>query len=69
MPRRRELRRRRLHRTSFFDLDGDIYLVTDRDVDGLEAVKLDDADAELVRKMRDGNEIEMESAVLAKRRG
>lgn len=69
MPRRRELRRWRLHRTSFFDLDGDVYFVTDRDVDGLEAVKLDDADAELVRKMRDGNEIEMESAVLAKRHG
>lgn len=69
MPRRRELRRRRLHRTNFIDLDGDIYLISERDIDGFEAVKLDAADAELVRKMRDGNEIEMESAVLAKRRG
>jgi hypothetical protein len=69
MSRRRELRRRRLHRTNFIDLDGDIYLATERDVDGLEAVKLDAADVELVRRMRDSNEIEMESAVLAKRRG
>jgi hypothetical protein len=68
MPRRREIRRRRLHRTSFFDLDGDVYLITDRDADGLEAVRLGASDAEIVRRMRDGNEIEMESAVLARRR-
>lgn len=69
MPMPRELKRRRAFRTRFVDLDGDIYLIGDRDAEGFEAVKLDVDDAELVRRMRDDNEIEMESAVLSKRRG
>jgi len=67
MPKRRELKRRRIYRTRFIDLDGDIYLITDRDAEGLEAVCLGPTEAAIVREMRDDNEIEMESAVLAKR--
>ena len=67
MPKRRELRRRRLRRSRFIDLDGDIYLITDRDAEGFEAVRLGPEDAEVVRRMRDENEVEMESAVLSRR--
>ena len=67
MPKRRELRRRRLRRSRFIDLDGDIYLITDRDAEGCEAVRLGPEDAEVVRRMRDENEVEMESAVLSRR--
>lgn len=68
MPRRRELKRRRVPRSRFIDLDGDIYLITDRDSEGFEAVRLGPEEAEVVRRMRDDNEIEMESEVLARRR-
>ncbi|MFO0680537.1 MAG: hypothetical protein U0234_00735 [Sandaracinus sp.] len=64
----RSLARKRVHRTRFVELDGDLYLIGDRDAEGFEAVKLDATDAALVRRMRDDNEIEMESAVLARRR-
>ncbi|MFO0686921.1 MAG: hypothetical protein U0234_32960 [Sandaracinus sp.] len=68
MPKRRELKRRRVHRTRFIDVDGDVYFISDRDTDGFEAVRLGPEDAAVVRRMRDDNEIEMESAVLARKR-
>jgi hypothetical protein len=68
MAKRRELKRKRPPRSRFFDLDGDIYIVTERDADGLDAVRLDPADAELVRRMRNDSDIEIEAAVLARRR-
>jgi hypothetical protein len=68
MPKPRELKRRRTRRTRLIDVDGETYLITERDDDGLEAVRLDPRDADLVRRMRDENEIEMESAVLSRRR-
>lgn len=68
MPKRRELKRRRIYRTRFVDLEGDVYLITDRDAEGFEAVRLGPEEAAIVRRMRDDNEIEMESAVLARRK-
>jgi hypothetical protein len=68
MPKRRELKRRRVRRSRFLDVDGDVYIITERDEDCLEAVRLDAPTADLVRRMRDENEIEMESAVLSRRR-
>lgn len=64
----RELKRRRVYRTRFIEVDGDLYIITDRDRDGLEAVRLGPEEEALVRRMRDDNEIEMESAVLARKR-
>ena len=64
----RELRRRRVYRTRFIEVDGDLFIITDRDRDGLEAVRLGPEEEALVRRMRDDNEIEMESAVLARKR-
>jgi hypothetical protein len=64
----RELKRRRVYRTRFIEVDGDLFIITDRDRDGLEAVRLGPEEEALVRRMRDDNEIEMESAVLARRR-
>lgn len=68
MPKRRELKRRRVHRTRFIEVDGDIYFISDRDSEGFQAVRLGPDDAEVVRRMRDDNEIETESAVLARKR-
>ena len=67
MPKRRELKRKRVYRTRIIEVDGDVYLITDRDPEGFAAVRLDPNDAERVRRMRDDNEVEMESAVLARR--
>ena len=64
----RELKRRRVYRTRFIEVDGDLFIITDRDRDGLEAVRLGPEEEALVRRMRDDNEIEMESAVLARKR-
>lgn len=67
MPKRRELKRKRVFRTRVIEVDGDVYLITDRDPEGFVAVLLDPADADLIRRMRDDNEVEMESAVLARK--
>ncbi len=67
-PRPRELKRQRIYRTRFFVLDGAMYVVSDRDEQGLEAVRLDFDDAEMVRRMRDEAEFEIEAAIFARRR-
>ena len=61
MPKRR---RPRLRRSRFFELDGDIYLVSERDEEQLVAVRLTGRDRELVLRMVEENEVEMESRVL-----
>lgn len=58
-------RPRRPKRSSrFFELDGDVYLVSERDDEQLVAVRLTGRDRELVLRMIEENEIEMESRVL-----
>ena len=68
MPKRRDLERRLVHRTRFIEIDGEVYFISDRDQEGFQAVRLGPEDAEAVRRMRDDNEIETESAVLARKR-
>lgn len=58
----------KLHRSRFFVLDGDLFLVTERDEEELLAVRIVGADRELVLKMMSENDIEMESCVLRGRR-
>lgn len=60
MPRPRRPKRR----SRFFELDGDVYLVSERDDEQLVAVRLTGRDRELVLRMIEENEIEMESRVL-----
>lgn len=61
MPKRRRPKRRR---SRFFELDGDVYLVSERDDEQLVAVRLTGHDRELVLRMVEENEIEMESRIL-----
>lgn len=70
MSRRPPSRARRVkpHRSRFFMLDGELFLVTERDEEELLAVRLVGADRELVLKMTAENDIEMESCVLHGRR-
>lgn len=56
------------HRSRFFVLDGDLFLVTERDEEELLAVRLVGSDRDLVLKMMSDNDIEMESCVLRGRR-
>jgi len=62
----REPRRRR--RSRFFELDGETFYVSERDDEQLFAVRLTGADEELVRRMSEENDVEMESRLLARRR-
>jgi hypothetical protein len=66
MSRRLRSRRRRArpHRSRFFVLDGDLFLVTERNDDELIAARLIGADRDVVLKMMSDNDIEMESCVL-----
>ena len=48
-------------------VDGDWYLIGDRDDEGFHAVKLTGADRDVVVKMHDENEIEMEAALTSRR--
>lgn len=61
MPKPRRAKRRR---SRFFVLDGDVYLVSDRDEEQLVAVRLTGRDRELVLRMVEENEVEMESRIL-----
>lgn len=61
MPRRRS--RRRL-RCRFFVLDGEVLCESERDAEQFLAVRLDGADRELVLRMTEENEVEMESRLL-----
>lgn len=61
MPRRR---RRSKPKSKFFVLDGDVYLVSERDEEQVVAVRLTGRDLELVRRMVADNEVEMESRIL-----
>ncbi len=66
MPRRLPSRAKRAkrHRSRFFVLDGDLFLVTERDEEELLAVRLIGRDRDLVLEMMSDNDIEMESCVL-----
>ena len=61
MPKRRRSKQRR---SRFFELDGDVYLVSERDEEQLVAVRLTGRDREIVLRMVEENEIEMESRML-----
>ncbi len=60
----RRPRSRKRRRSRFFELDGDVYLVSERDEEQLVAVRLTGRDRELVLRMIEENEVEMESRVL-----
>ena len=61
MPRPRRSKRRR---SRFFELDGDVYLVSEQDEEQLVAVRLTGRDRELALRMIAENEVEMESRIL-----
>lgn len=61
MPRRR---RRSSPKSKFFVLDGDVYLVSERDEEQLVAVRLMGRDLALALRMIAENEVEMESRIL-----
>ncbi len=61
MPKRRRPKRRR---SRFFILDGDVYIISERDGEQLLAVRLVGRDRELVLRMLEENEVEMESRIL-----
>lgn len=61
MPRPRSRKKRR---SKFFILDDDVFLVTERNEDELVAVRLIGRDRELVLRMVEENEVEMESRIV-----
>ncbi len=64
MPRKLKPRRPQQRRTRVFMLDGDVYLVTDRDDESLYAVRLDDNDRDTALSMLNDADVEIESHVL-----
>jgi hypothetical protein len=67
MRRRREPHQERRRRSRFFVLDGETFYVSERDDEQLYAVRLTGSDEELVRRMLEENDVEMESRLLARR--
>lgn len=57
-------KRRERQRSLFFELDGEMYYVSERDEEQLVAVRLTGRELEVVRRMIAENEVEMESRVL-----
>ncbi len=64
MPRKPKPRRPQQRRTRVFILDGDVYLVTDRDHEALYAIRLDDEDRDAALSMLNDTDVEIESHVL-----
>lgn len=61
-------KRRRTERTTRVLLvDGEWFLIGDRDDEGFHAVRLTGADRELVVQMQEENEVEMEAALTRRR--
>ena len=67
MSKRKRRRRSARLTTRVFELDGQWYLIGDRDDEGFHAVRLSRGEGELVLRMEEENQIEIEAALTRRR--